>query len=55
MFFIFFFLSAEIQSVALKFASKLVMHLLQNHQQVRENEQLNSGVFDGRSNVASFG
>ncbi|KAM9196592.1 tRNA (32-2'-O)-methyltransferase regulator THADA [Mergus octosetaceus] len=28
--------SAEIQSIALKFASKLVMHLLQNHQQISE-------------------
>ncbi|XP_009707772.1 PREDICTED: thyroid adenoma-associated protein [Cariama cristata] len=28
--------SAEVQSIALKFASKLVIHLLQNHQQISE-------------------
>lgn len=38
------FLSTEVQSIALKFASKLVNYLLQDHQQVRETELLNSFV-----------
>lgn len=38
------FSSTEVQSIALKFASKLVIHLLQNHQQVREMELLNNFV-----------
>lgn len=39
-----FLLSPESQTIALKFASKLVIHLLQNHQQVREIELVNSFV-----------
>lgn len=39
-----FFLSPEGQTIALKFASRLIIHLLQNHQQVREMELVNSFV-----------
>lgn len=38
------FLSPEGQTIALKFASKLIIHLLQNHQQVREMELVKSFV-----------
>lgn len=38
------FLSPEGQTIALKFASKLIIHHLQSHQQVREMELVNSFV-----------
>lgn len=38
------FLSPEGQTIALKFASKLIIHLLQTHQQVREMDLINSFV-----------
>lgn len=38
------FLSPECQTIAFKFAAKLIIHHLQNHQQVREMELVNSFV-----------